>query len=263
MDKPASHPDQPGAPIISVVYPDAPGVVTRRRTLQADFHVRPHWHERAQLLYASHGVMRISTQRRLWIVPPTRVLWIPAQVVHEIRMSSTVDMRSLYLDASLTRNMPAGCAVLEVTPLMRELMLRVSETAAPRQGGPEHDVLSAALLLELGRLPAGGFELPLPASDDLRDLCADLLAEPTLAATPACAAARLGVSDRTLYRRFLRETGLSFRRWTEQARLLEAVRRLAEGVPVTTVALDLGYQSPSAFSAMFHRHMGMPPRQWR
>lgn len=265
MDRPITGTGtcQPDAPIISVSYPDAPGVITRRRTLAADFHVEAHWHERAQLLYASHGVMRISTPQRLWIAPPTRALWIPAQVVHEIRMSSAVDMRSLYLDASLTGNMPAACAVLEVTPLMRELMLRISETASQRQGDRTHETLCAALLLELERLPQSGFDLPLPASQDLRDLCEALLADPTLAATSARAAQRLGVSGRTLYRRFLRETGLSFQRWAEQARLLEAVRRLAEGVAITTVALDLGYQSPSAFSAMFHRHMGVAPRQWR
>ncbi|QDJ34989.1 AraC family transcriptional regulator [Bordetella hinzii] len=251
----------PTAPIIRVGYPDAPGVVTRRREMAADFHIEPHWHERAQLLYASHGVMRVSTPRRLWLVPPTRALWIPARVVHEIRMGTAVDMRSLYIDASLLPGMPADCAVLEVTPLMRELVVRVSET--PPRGGPDHELLSALLLKELSRLPPRGFDLPLPESASLRALCEALLADPSLGPSPDQAAARLGVSARTLYRRFLEETGLSYVRWAQQARLLEAVRRLAEGQPVTTVALDLGYQSPSAFTAMFRRQLGRPPRRWR
>ncbi|MFJ1302646.1 AraC family transcriptional regulator [Pseudomonadota bacterium AL_CKDN230030165-1A_HGKHYDSX7] len=264
----------PAAPIVSVTYPDAPGVVTRRRQLAADFHVEPHWHERAQLLYASHGVMRVTTPRRLWIVPPTRALWIPAQVVHEIRMSSAVDMRSLYIDAGLVQTLPADCAVLEVTPLMRELVVRITTTGqcGGQHGGPpgkpdtfsaDHELLSALLVAELGRLAPRAFDLPLPQSADLRALCVDLLHDLSLAHAPQQAAARMGVSTRTLYRRFLDETGLSYTRWVQQARLLEAVRRLAEGVPVTTVALDLGYQSPSAFSAMFHRQLGSAPRQWR
>lgn len=205
--------------------------------------------------------MRVSTPRRLWLVPPTRALWIPARVVHEIRMGTAVDMRSLYIDASLLPGMPADCAVLEVTPLMRELVVRVSET--PPRGGPDHELLSALLLKELSRLPPRGFDLPLPESASLRALCEALLADPSLGPSPDQAAARLGVSARTLYRRFLEETGLSYVRWAQQARLLEAVRRLAEGPPVTTVALDLGYQSPSAFTAMFRRQLGRPPRRWR
>lgn len=258
---------QPIAPIVSVTYPDAPGVVTRRRQLAADFHVEPHWHERAQLLCCSHGVMRVTTPRRLWIVPPTRALWIPAQVVHEIRMTSAVDMRSLYIDAALVQAMPADCAVLEVTPLMRELVVRITTPLAhgdpPHVANADHELLSALLVAELGRLEARAFDLPLPRSADLRALCESLLQDLSLADAPRQAAGRLGVSARTLYRRFLDETGLSYTRWAQQARLLEAVRRLAEGVPVTTVALDLGYQSPSAFSAMFHRQLGSAPRQWR
>ena len=68
-------------------------------------------------------------------------------------------------------------------------------------------------------------------------------------------------STRTLYRRFLRETGITFARWKQQARLLESIRRLAEGAPVTTVALDLGYESPSAFSTMFRRFKFPTPFQ--
>ena len=69
-----------------------------------------------------------------------------------------------------------------------------------------------------------------------------------------------GVGKGTLYRRFVRETGVTFARWKQQARLIESIRRLAEGVPVTHVAIDLGYESPSAFSTMFRRALGVAPR---
>ena len=67
-------------------------------------------------------------------------------------------------------------------------------------------------------------------------------------------------SARTLYRRFLKETGITLARWKQQARLLESIRRLAAGTPVTRVAVDLGYESPSAFSTMFRRALGVAPR---
>jgi AraC-like DNA-binding protein len=69
----------------------------------------------------------------------------------------------------------------------------------------------------------------------------------------------VGASERTLARLFRADTGLSFRLWRQQARLLEALRRLADREPVTTVALDLGYDSPSAFIAMFKCTLGTTP----
>ena len=113
---------------------------------------------------------------------------------------------------------------------------------------------------EVRRLPPCALDLPLPESADLTRLCERLLAD--LSARRPCDldANELKTSTRTLYRRFLRETGITFARWKQQARLLESIRRLAEGAPVTTVALDLGYESPSAFSTMFRRSLGVAPR---
>jgi AraC-like DNA-binding protein len=44
--------------------------------------------------------------------------------------------------------------------------------------------------------------------------------------------------------------------------LVTAVARLAEGQAVTTVAYDLGYESPSAFIAMFRRNLGHTPGRY-
>ena len=266
MDKPVE---------IKVDLPNAPSMVTRRRILAPDFHIAPHWHGRAQFLFASSGVMRVGTPRRLWTVPPTRALWIPAGIVHDIRMTSAVDMRTLYIDAGLIADMPQDCAVVEVTPLMRELVVRATANA-PSMRDPasalaaadaaiddEYALLTALIVAELRRLPPCGFDLPLPESAELMGLCTRALADLCAPLDAQTEADRLGISTRTLYRRFLKETGLSFSRWLQQARLLEAVRRLAIGMPVTTVALDLGYQSPSAFTAMFHRALGSSPRSWR
>lgn len=260
---------------IKVDLPDAPSMVTRRRILASDFHIAPHWHGRAQFLFASSGVMRVGTPRRLWTVPPTRALWIPARIVHDIRMTSAVDMRTLYIDAGLIADMPQDCAVVEVTPLMRELVVRATANAPSMRDlaatlaaadaaiNDEYALLTALIVAELRRLPPCGFDLPLPESTDLIGLCTRAMADLSAPLDAQTEADRLGMSTRTLYRRFLKETGLSFSRWLQQARLLEAVRRLAIGMPVTTVALDLGYQSPSAFTAMFHRTLGSSPRSWR
>jgi len=249
-----------GAPE-SPVQGDLSQAVVTRSTAYADGHrIAPHWHSRAQFVFAVAGTMRVRTPRRAWIVPPSRALWVPARTVHEIQMHGLVEMRSLYLDEAAEAGMPPSCVVLNVTPLLRELIVRAA--AVPERYDEEggDGLLMRLLVSEIRRLSPCALDLPLPESADLSELCERILAD--LSARRPCGsdAAEMETSARTLYRRFLRETGISFARWKQQARLLESIRRLAEGVPVTTVAVDLGYESPSAFSTMFRRSLGVPPR---
>lgn len=205
--------------------------------------------------------MCVRTARRAWILPPSRALWVPARTVHEIQMYGVVRMHSLYVDAANAIGMAAGCQVLEVSPLMRELIVRVSNVGA--DDDPMVQTLVVPLLLaEMRLLRPCALDLPFPVSADLVELCESLLgrladADPDLPKHEAP-----GISQKSLYRRFLQETGISFARWKKQAVLLEAVRRLVEGSAVTTVAMDLGYESASSFSLMFRRSLGMAPREF-
>jgi AraC-like DNA-binding protein len=193
-------------------------------------------------------------------VPPSRALWVPAHTVHEIQMYGVVQMHSLYMNEAAGAHMPSSCVVLNVTPLLRELVVRA--VALPDTYDEEGDdgLLMRLLIAEIRRLPACALNLPLPESADLTQLCERILTD--LSAKRRCDfdANDMNTSARTLYRRFLRETGITFARWKQQARLLESIRRLADGMPVTTVALDLGYESASAFSTMFRRSLGSAPR---
>jgi AraC-like DNA-binding protein len=152
------------------------------------------------------------------------------------------------------------CVVLEVTSLARELILRAGALPLRYDECGDDGLLMRLLLAEIRRLSVCALDLPLPESADLARLCDGVLND--LSARRPCRrqADELAVSTRTLYRRFLKETGITFARWQQQARLLEAIRRLAEGASVTATALDLGYESTSAFSAMFRRSLGQTPR---
>lgn len=237
-------------------------IVARQVAYPNGFHITPHWHARAQFLFAVAGTMTVRTPRRGWIVPPSRALWIPAHTVHEIKINSPVEMRSVYVDRVAAAGMPADCVVLEVTSLARELILRAGLLPAEYDEAGDDGLLMRLLLAEIRRLSACALDLPLPESADLIGVCERVMAD--LSARRACGADAgfINMSARTLYRRFLRETGITFARWKQQARLLEAIRRLADGASVTATALDLGYESTSAFSVMFRRSLGVTPREF-
>lgn len=235
-------------------------IVARRTSYDHGHHIKPHWHARAQFVFAIAGTMRVRTARRVWIVPPSRALWVPAREVHEIQMYGVVEMHSLYLDETADAGMPATCVVLNVTPLVKELIVRTVALPADYDENGVDGMLVQLLVAEIRRLPPCALDLPLPESADLTQLCERVLAD--LSARRPCTldAGEMRTSTRTLYRRFLRETGITFARWKQQARLLESIRRLTAGAQVTEVALDLGYESPSAFSTMFRRSLGVAPR---
>src|SRR6185295_10912033 len=167
---------------------------------------------------------------------------------------------SLYVNAAACAGMPSSCAVLNVTPLLRELVVRAVALPLRYDETGDDGLLMRLLMAEIRRLPQCALDLPLPESPDLTSLCDRILTDLSTRRPCGFDASDMNTSTRTLYRRFLRETGITFARWKQQARLLESIRRLAEGLPVTTVAIDLGYESPSTFSTMFRRSLGIAPR---
>jgi AraC-like DNA-binding protein len=122
--------------------------------------------------------------------------------------------------------------------------------------------LMTLILDEIAGLPTLGLDLPMPRDARLARICRALGGDPGSTRTLEDWGREAGGSGRTLARLFLRETGLTFAAWRQQARLLAALARLAAGEPVTRIALDLGYESPSAFAAMFKRALGAPPSRY-
>jgi AraC-like DNA-binding protein/quercetin dioxygenase-like cupin family protein len=238
-----------------------------------------HRHRRAQLVYASEGVMTVETGQGIWVVPPLRALWIPPGVTHSIRMSGTVRMRTVYFEASSLAGAatPERCAVLAVSPLLRELLVRIAEgdtkaaPPGPRPSGEQErqrddqerrERQVRVLVDELVSTPADPLEVPMPSDARLRHICQKLLDDPSDARDSAAWAKEAGTSERTLARLFPAETGMTLVRWRQQARLLHALERLAAGDAVTTVALDLGYASTSAFVKLFRESFGTTPARY-
>ena len=226
------------------------------------FVIAPHRHERAQLLYATAGTMRVVAAAGGWVVPPLRALWIPAALVHEIRMCGAVSMRTLYIDPGAAPFLPRVCAVIEVSPLLRELILAAMDEPLDYATDGRAGLVMALLLEELRHVDTAPLRVPMPSDRRLLALCRALLADPDTDTTLEAWADRVHASSRTLSRLFQRETGMSFGAWRQQVRLAEALSRLALGRSVAAVARELGYASPSAFSAMFRRALGATPRAY-
>jgi AraC-like DNA-binding protein len=218
-----------------------------------------HTHDWAQLVYASEGVMRVETDDGVWVVPSHRAVWIPAGTGHSVAMSGWVSMRTLYLPPELVAALPRRCCVVGVSPLLRELILHAIAQGSLRRDRAEHRRLVDFLLDQLRALPVVPLELPMPRDERALRVALRLREDPGGAAPLDALVRGSGASRRTLERLFQRETGISLGRWRQQARLLHAMRRLAHGESVTSIALEVGYESPSAFIATFSNAFGTTP----
>lgn len=225
--------------------------------LPTGFTLDRHAHDWPQLIYASAGVMTVWTGQGCWVAPPNWAIWAPGGVAHAIRFSGQSAMRSLYVRPGAGEGLPEACTVLSVSPLLRELILRTVELGRLDERRPADRAMAALILEELTRHPAAPFDLPMPSDPAARE-AARLLE----AGEGGDLAGRVGLSQRTLERRFQAETGLSLGQWRRQARLLNALRGLAGGRAVKAVAEEAGYRTPSAFVAAFRTAFGTTPGRY-
>jgi len=245
--------------ILSQIDASTQPVFTRATDYPEGHVVDWHVHARGQLVYAVHGVMMVAAEGGQWIVPPTRAIWMPAGTAHLIRCVGVVHMRSLYIRPDAAAGLPPRAQAVGVSPLLRELIQAAVDAPQPYDEDARDGRLMRLLLDELHALPVLPLHLPQPADERLRRICSRIAERPDDTATLADWSTALGIAEKTIQRLFARETGMTFGQWRQQARLLHGLERLAVGDKVVDVALALGYDSPSAFAAMFKRQFGEPP----
>ena len=207
--------------------------------------------------------MTVTTRDASYVVPPQRAVWMPAGIEHQIDAHSAVKMRTLYIDPLAPAKLPAEVCVLQVTPLLRELIVS-SVASGPEYapGSPQERIMSV-ILDQIRTQPVAELALLLPTDSRLRRVTGALIQNPADSRDLDAWASEVGASKRTLVRLFPAQTGMTFREWRQQRRLLRALELLTTGSNVTSVALEVGYDNSSAFIAMFRRCLGTTPKRYQ
>lgn len=226
--------------------------------LEFDFHTHP----RGQLAYASSGIIKVYTDNGCWIVPPSQAVWIPGEMNHSIIPEVRAEIRHLFIDPSCLDKFPTQCSVVEVSPLLRELILRVADFGDNYAENSPANRICGVILDEMQALKPSLLHLPLAGDRRLQRIMKAMIEKPEAETGLSHWAEFVGASERTLSRLFHKETGMSFQQWRKQLLLHEAIDLLGKGESVLNVALELGYSSPSAFVAMFRKALGTTPGQY-
>jgi AraC-like DNA-binding protein/quercetin dioxygenase-like cupin family protein len=234
---------------------DSGVVISTFPMLQGASYLR-HRHPKHQLASASSGVLSVSTDQATWVLPPTRALWIPAQVPHEVTAAEGAIMIAAYLQ-------PDHCAIdwidptpVRVSGLLRQLLGYLSSDVLDNQCRARAE---AVLIDVMDPVPVATIELRVPSDLRALEVASALQTNPSDTRSLSEWGLQVGASGRTLARAFRDGTGITFGRWRTLARLQAALIPLATGEQVANVAYAVGYESPSAFVAAFRYHTGQTP----
>ncbi len=237
--------------------PNSREIIGLASTYEAGTLIACHSHPAHQIVHATTGTMRVSTGNSLWFVPPGRALWIPEEVDHSIQCIGRVEMRTAYLSKAY-EDVLSYAAVISVSPLMREILVRLAEGCDNRQ----KRALAEILLAEVQHGVRESLQIPIPADRRIARLVQHLQNAPTDQKSLQAWADELGFSQRGLIRHIKAETGMNFREIRRLSRVMVALEKLAAGASVTTTAQDVGFETPSAFIHAFRIVTGKTPRQF-
>ena len=245
-------------------YDPKPGVsvATLAYEYPRGFQVREHAHGSDQLIYAIGGVMEVSASQSVWLIPPHFAMWIPARTAHSIRMVGLVSMRTLYVRRGLAAGLRPVCAVLHLTPLLRELIVETVRLKELRVRHSLHRALRDLLVSRLEAAPPMSTSVTLPKDPRARVIADAITGNPSERQSLAEMCDRAGASVRTIQRVFRREVGSDFESWRRQVRLMKAVELLVSGCSVKETSFALGYRQPTAFVEMFRGVLGTTPGAW-
>jgi AraC-like DNA-binding protein len=220
-----------------------------------------HSHARGQLLGALHGLLSVGVDNQQWVVPAIHAVWIPPHRPHALRSHGAYSGWSVYLEESACAPLPAEPCTMRMSALLREAVRRAASWRSATLDAPQLRV-AGVIVDEIQSLPRERLGLPMPQDARLQRIAHALTHDLADSRRMEQWAEWAAIAPRTLSRRFVDETGFSFAEWRQQARLLRALEMLAADEPVTTVALELGYDNVSAFIAMFKRALGTTPSRY-
>ena len=249
---------------ISVFDPDLtllPAVAHKLNFADHDAEVPLHVHRKGQLILTLHGAVTCTTGNEIWIVPPNCGVWIPGGVPHSARATVNARLNYLFVEPGAA-TLPENSCTLAISPMIHEMIERLARERADYPADSHAARIARVVLDELAEMPRERFNLPISSHPKIRAIADALTAEPSDRSTLDDWAKRVAMSERSLARLLISETGLTFGRWRQQLHLIVALRELASGEAVQNVAAALGYDSVNAFITMFKKALGSTPAQY-
>jgi AraC-like DNA-binding protein len=238
-------------------------ITVRAQSIPARHSFPEHTHDWNQMVYAISGVLTVAVEGHSFVISPEQAVWLPTGLRHRVGSLLGAEFRSLWIADEAGHGLPASPTVFAVTPLLKALIVEAAEIEGEEDPDGYAGRVADLVLDQLRRARPLPGALPWPrGGSSLTVLCEALYADPADPRGPEAWGRELGMSERTLARRFEAEMGMSLRSWRRRLRLFKAIELLGGGLDVTRTAMELGYGSTSAFVYAFRTEMGCSPQAY-
>ena len=224
--------------------------------------VKKHSHQWSQFIYASQGILAVTSTTARYIVPPQQGVWITPETDHEVTALSNVELTSFYFRNSLLASLPNQCGVLEVNSFLKVLILEAKYIASDYQWHKSDGRLLRLIQDRICEAKVIALQLPSPRDKRLLVMLNSLQREPNNRHSLDQWSRVVGASARSLSRLFKQQTGLTYTQWRQRLMIQISITQLSQGQSVGNVSLSLGYESPSAFIHMFKTNTGVTPSSY-
>ncbi|MEH6630517.1 MAG: AraC family transcriptional regulator [Halopseudomonas aestusnigri] len=223
--------------------------------------------DRHYLLYSAQGGIRLEAEDRYWILPPSRAAWIPAGTNIKIEIIHRVTCCSILYDTDFINSNISHCRVLAMPTFAREMVLHT------QRWGPDQEALSnhakqffltlSGVCSELAQEPSEVW-VPKGKTEPMKralEFTQNHLGDKNSFAEVASASC---LSERSLTRIFTQETGMTWGQMQRRMRMIRAMELLGTSDDqIANVALDVGYDSLSAFNRAFKEFSKVTPSEFR
>ena len=237
-------------------------MTVRAQSIPARHYFPEHAHRWNQVAYAISGVLTVAVKGRSFAISPEQAVWLPTGLVHRVGSLLGAEFRSLWIAEEAGAGLPQSPTVFSVSPLLQALIVEAAEIEGEDNADGYVGRVTDLILDQLRRAKSLPGALPWPRGGSLAVMCEALYADPVDPRGPEEWGQELGMSGRTLARRFEAELGMSLRSWRRRLRLFKAIELLGGGLGVTQAAMELGYGSTSAFVYAFRTEMGCSPQAY-
>lgn len=234
----------------------------RAQSIPARHYFPEHAHDWNQVVYAISGVLTVAVEGRSFVISPEQAMWVPTGLQHRVGTLLGAEFRSLWIGEEAGSHLPERPTVFTVSPLLQALIVEAAQIEGQDDPDGYAGRVTALILDQLRRAQPLPGALPWPRAGSLAKLCEALYADPADCRGPEQWGQELGMSGRTLARRFEADLGMSLRSWRRLLRLFKAIELLGGGLGVTETAMELGYGSTSAFVYAFRVEMGCSPQAY-
>jgi AraC-like DNA-binding protein len=235
--------------------------------LMGELLIPTHKHEKDQMLYTEGGIVYVTTESKTYYLPARHFIWIPAGVSHSIHPNSEkVMMRNLYFPTK--KNDDTFYTIEGIYPindLLLQMMLFTNKWNGNLKKKSRNYAIANAIKAILPEICETNLPLSLPFPKDKRlkqiiEYLDNNLEETLIFSTIS---KKFGFGERTLYRLFIKELGMSFIQYLTIRRIIKSIELLLDKkLTINEVANAVGYNSVPTFSNTFFKILNQRPSDY-